>query len=48
MTFSSDFLFHFLGKLLLMQGEVLFDNSKEFDLNSSKENYLRQEDGADF
>jgi uncharacterized membrane protein len=48
MTVSSDFLFQLLGKLLLIQGEVLLENSKEFDLSSSKEIYLYHEDGADF
>jgi len=48
MTVSSDFSFQFLGKLLLIRGEMLFENSKEFDFNTSKENYLCHEDGADF
>lgn len=47
-TISTDFSFQFLGKLLLIQGEVLFENSKVFDLNSSKENYLHHADGAEF
>jgi hypothetical protein len=48
MTISSDFSFQFLGKLLLLRGELLFENSKEFELYISKENYLCHEDGADF
>jgi hypothetical protein len=47
-TISSDFSFQFLGKLLLKQGEVLFENSKEFELKSSKENVLCHKNVAYF
>jgi len=40
MTVSSDFSLQFLGKLLLIQEEVLFENDKALKLNSSKENDL--------
>jgi hypothetical protein len=48
MTISLDFSFEFLGKLLPIQGEVLFENSKELGLDSSKENDFCRGDGADF
>jgi hypothetical protein len=48
MTISSDFSFQFLGKLLLIQGEALFENSKEFELDSSKINVLCRKVGAYF
>jgi hypothetical protein len=40
MTVSSDFSLQFLGKLLLIQEEALFENDKALKLNSSKENDL--------
>jgi hypothetical protein len=48
MTISLVFSFQFLGKLLLTQGKVFLENNEELELNSSKENDLCREDGADF